>query len=311
MTDAPGAPEAGWHLTVDSTCDGWRLDQFIAHRVPRLSRARAARLDAIDLDDPTRRLKKGSTVREGQRLFARRPMPDADAQPPAPMLLYADDDLMVLDKPAGLATHPTASRFKQTVTYWLAVHAGDGRPAEPAHRIDVETSGVLVCGRHALANRALKIAFASREISKTYLAVVEGLPAIDTWTNSTPLGFDASSAVRLKMGEGGSAAQTAFRVVRRGRHRALVEARPITGRQHQIRVHLSQDGHPIVGDKLYGPDEQIFLACLDRSPTGEELALLGHPRHALHALSVEFLWKGCQRRFEAPVPEAFEALLFD
>ncbi len=303
-------PEAGWHLTVDPASVGWRLDTFIAHRIPRLSRARAAKLVTIDLDDPTRKLKKSSIVREGQRLFARRPIPDALSEPPTPELLHVDADLMVLNKPAGLATHPTASRFKQTVTYWLAVHAGDSPPAEPVHRIDVETSGVLVCGRHAMARRTLKTAFASREISKRYLTVVEGLPDLDHWIDVSPLGFDASSAVRLKMGPGALPAETAFRVVQRGRRRTLIEARPLTGRQHQIRAHLSQAGYPIVGDKLYGPDEQIFLACLDRPPTTEELDRLGHPRHALHALEVAFEWKGKRRCFEAPRPECFEALLF-
>ncbi|MCA9547894.1 MAG: RluA family pseudouridine synthase, partial [Myxococcales bacterium] len=214
--------------------------------------------------------------------------------------------LLVLDKPAGLAVHPTAARFEATVTRWLARHHPE---AEPVHRLDVETSGVLVCARHALAHRTLKAAFADRGVHKRYRAVVEGLPEADRWVVDTPLGFDAGSAVRLKMGPGDLPARTAFEVVRRGRRRALIAAEPLTGRQHQIRVHAQLSGHPLVGDKLYGPDERIFLAHLDGAVTPAMWAALGHPRHALHAASVRFEWRGQTRAFEAPWPAELDALV--
>lgn len=299
--------EPGWALVVDPERDGWRLDRFIAHRIARLSRSRAARLETVDLDAPERGpLKKSTSVRAGQRLWVRRPPPDPDAELPEPRVLHADEDLLVLDKPAGLATHPTASRFRATVTWWLSQNDPD---AEPAHRLDVETSGVLVCGRSPAARRALKLAFAERRVSKTYRAVVEGRPEADTWRSDAPLGFDAASRVRLKMGPGGLPAETTFRTMRRGARRSVVEARPVTGRQHQIRAHLAFAGLPIVGDKLYGPDENLFLASLDRALTGAELARLGHPRQALHAQSVELDLEEGPRRFSAPWPEELERLL--
>lgn len=299
--------EPGWTLVVDPGSAGQRVDRFVAERVPRLSRSRAGRLEVVDLDHPERGLiKKSAAVRPGQRLWVRRPVPDAGAPAPAPAVLHADDDLLVLDKPAGLATHPTASRYLGTVTTWLRA-AWPG--AEPAHRLDVETSGVLVCARHTDAARALKAAFAERRVHKTYRAVVEGSPKADAWTTDTPLGFDPRSAVRLKMGPGDLPAETRISVIQRSTHRAVIEARPITGRQHQIRVHLALTGHPVVGDKLYGPDEQLFLASLERALTAAELARLGHPRHALHAWRLELELTGRHLTFEAPWPTELGLLL--
>ena len=216
--NTPPPTEAGWSLVVDPGSDGLRLDRFLSLRIPRLSRTRAARLDVVDLDAPGRPLKKSRAVRAGQRLWARRPVPDADVDPPVPVELFRDRDLLVLDKPAGLAVHPTATRFKATVTHFLAATATDPAApiAEPAHRLDVETSGVLLCGRHRLADRRLKAAFADGRVRKTYRAVVEGEPP-DRWTRAQPLGFDARSAVRLKMGPGDKPARTDFVTVRRGR----------------------------------------------------------------------------------------------
>ena len=299
------SPEAAWRLVVDPGSAGLRLDRFVAARLPRLSRARVQRLDVVDLDDPTRNLKKASIVHAGQRLFVRRPIPDAEAEVPEPRILFSDVDLLVLDKPAGLATHPTASRVVRTLTHWLARHAPG---AEPAHRLDVETSGVLLCARHALADRSLKAAFAAHRAEKTYLAVIEGHPPAEVWTDETPLGFDADSAVRLKMGRGDLPCATTFRVLARGPRRSLVEARPLTGRQHQIRAHLSLGGHAVVGDKLYGPDESLFLASLERALTEAERARLGADRHALHATRLALPFRG-ERCFESPAPPLFAALL--
>lgn len=306
------APEAGWHLIVDPACEGWRLDRFLALRLTRVSRARAARLAVFDEDDPERGpLKKSMPVRKGQRLFARRPLPDAgaDAALDPPTVLHEDDELIVIDKPPGWAAHPTASRHAATLTTWLR-RSGFGETAEPLHRLDVETSGLLAIARTTAAARHYKGVLAERSFEKSYLAVVTGTPTAPVFTLDTPLGFDASSAVRLKMGVGDLPSQTRCRVLWNGTGRAVVEAAPVTGRQHQIRVHLAMAGLPIVGDKLYGPDEGLFLASLDRALEPDELTRLGHVRHALHAWRL-VIPRAPDRMdtFEAPWPADLAALV--
>ncbi len=293
--------EAGWYLMVDPSAEGLRLDRFITSRIARVSRARAARLEVIDLDDRGAVMKKSTSVKAGQRLWVKRPMPDGDAEPPPPSIIYEDDHILVLDKPPGLAVHPTATRFKSTVTWWLSRHF-PGQPIEPVHRLDVETSGILVCSKSPKVNRRLKAAFAGGLVEKRYLALTRGESSTSSWTVDTPLGFDPSSQVRLKMGLGELPAKTIFRIVETLPAFQWVEALPITGRQHQIRIHLALSGRPIIGDKLYGPDEGLFLAHLERALTAEEYRLLGHHRLALHASEITFTLEDKKFHFQASLP---------
>jgi 23S rRNA pseudouridine1911/1915/1917 synthase len=156
--------------------------------------------------------------------------------------------------------------------------------------------------------RTLKRLFAERDTLKTYRAVVEGLPADACWTVDAPLGFEGGE-VRIKMGRGDLPAETRFEVVRRGHRRALVTAQPISGRQHQIRVHAALSGHPLVGDKLYGPDDRYFLRHLEGELGPADFARLGHTRQALHAARIAFDWKGAPRVFESPWPSELDALV--
>jgi 23S rRNA pseudouridine1911/1915/1917 synthase len=311
LTLTPAEPEVGWHLTVDPACDGWRVDRFLALRLARVSRARAARLSVYDEDAPERGpLKKSAAVRKGQRLFARRPLPDegADEALSPPQLVHVDDELIVVDKPPGWAAHPTATRHAATLTSWLQ-RAGFGGEAEPIHRLDVETSGLVAVARTTAAARWYKGALAERAFEKTYLAVVVGSPPVEVFTLDRPLGFDPHSTVRLKMGPGELASETRCTVLWRAPGHTVVQAEPLTGRQHQIRVHLAMAGTPVVGDKLYGPDEGLFLVSLERDLTADELARLGHPRHALHAWRLSIPRPGgAVSRFEAAWPADLAAL---
>ena len=226
---------------------------------------------------------------------------------PDPVVLEDTADYLVLDKPPGLAVHPSASRFTGTVTHWLSSsEAYSG--VKPAHRLDVETSGVLICTR-APSEYEIGRLFAERRVSKTYLAVVEGIPEVDQWVVDTPLGFDEHSGIRVKMGRGHLPAKTRFQVRRRGMGRTLVEAQPITGRQHQIRVHLQMSGYPITGDKLYGDDDALFIASRTRPLTPDELIRLGHDRQALHAWTIELPLATGVIRASAPLPQDLNDLL--
>ena len=299
----------GWRLVVDPASDGQRLDRFIASRIERLSRARAARLVVVDVTAPSTPLKKSAAVREGQVLWVSRPVPDAGQEVPTPEILRDDGDIVLLNKPAGLAVHPSASRFLTTVTHWLSTMP-TLRDVKPAHRLDVETSGVLVCARPG-SEFELGQLFAKRQVTKTYLAIVQGEPRPAEWTQETPLGFDESSAIRLKMGIGSLSAKTHFKVMRRSKGRALVAASPLTGRQHQIRVHLAMSGFPIVGDKLYHGGDDLFIASRDRPLTPDELAFLGHHRQALHAWRIEIPLQRGPLIAEAALSDDLTGLLED
>jgi 23S rRNA pseudouridine1911/1915/1917 synthase len=293
-------PVPGWLLQVPPDSNAMRVDAFVCARVPRLSRSRASRLRLYD-HETGRTLKKSSLVTPGQHILAIRPTPDEDAHiNDEPRIVWEDDLWCLLNKPPMMATHPSASYFKRTVTYWLRCQGL--QHMQSVHRLDVETSGLLLFGKTPDAVRLGSDAFAAHDVCKDYLAVLDVRVPTGTerWCVDTPLGFDAESRVPIKMGVGTLSAATHFKVLKRGSRRTLVQASPMGGRQHQIRVHAQLCGMPLVGDKLYGPDERFFLNR--RKPLLDaDLESLGHWRHALHAyrLSASFL----PQVFETAMPE--------
>ena len=309
MTKSTRKNEPGWLLNVDPSADGMRLDQFIALRIARLSRTKAAKLSAYDIDDPTHLLRKKSAVRSGQRLWVSRPIPDEEIQPIAPKILHKDDHLLVIDKPSGLATHPSASRFKTTVTYWLN-QKQNVSDFHPVHRLDVETSGVLLCAHRSRLSELAKT-FAEQRVTKKYMAVLSGRCASDTWSVETPLGLCPDHPSGVMMTRGPLAAHTRFEVEARGHRRTLVSVFPETGRQHQIRVHAKISGYPVLGDKLYGPRPDLFIESKVRDLTDIERRELGWCRQALHAHSLSLDIEGLARTFSAKIPYEFYTLLDD
>jgi 23S rRNA pseudouridine1911/1915/1917 synthase len=279
-------------LVVPAECRGWRLDHFLKRRIGRLSRTRIQAIiaDQIFFADG-RPARPSSPVRAGETIALRRPAP---AEPPVPRhfeILYEDDRVLVIDKPAGLPMHTTAKFWRNTLTALLRERYPD-EPMEIAHRIDRETSGVLLIARDRAAASFLTQAFAARKVEKTYLALVKGHPP-DEGRIDRPLALlDTPSHVMMGAAPPGTAglpAVTRFRVVRRFPSHALCAAHPETGRQHQIRVHFASLGHPIVGDKLYGASEELFMRACDEGVTDELLAAFdGLPRHALHAHRLTF-----------------------
>jgi 23S rRNA pseudouridine1911/1915/1917 synthase len=276
-------------IAVPGECAGWRLDHFLKRRIGRLSRTKIQRIirEQITFGDG-RRARASSAVRAGETILLRRPAPIEPDVPRDFAILYEDDSVLVIDKPAGLPMHTTAKFWRNTLTALLR----ERYPAEPmsiAHRIDRETSGVLVVARTRLAASALTIAFARREVRKTYLALVHGTPP-DEGTIDLPLKLlDTPSRIMMGPAPDGLPAVTRFRVARRFAAHALCEAFPETGRQHQIRVHFAALGHAIVGDKLYGAGEAMFMRACDEGLSPEVLdAVGGLPRHALHAHRITF-----------------------
>jgi len=173
--------------------------------------------------------------------------------------------------------------------HWLRRHFERERGrVQLAHRLDRETSGVVVATRDETSNQSVHQAFAQRRVQKRYVALVVGEPTWDDLEVDAPIAAHPSSAVRMRMAvvPGGAPSTTSLHVVQRLPGHAWVQAKPITGRTHQIRVHLSHVGHPIVGDKIYGPDETLFIEWHEGRADDALWARLGMRRHALHAESI-------------------------
>ncbi len=303
-------------FTVEANYAGWRLDRYLQEKIRRLSRERVQYLIAHRLEaDGGRRLKPATRVAPGLSFAL---LKDAEPEPECPLdfrVVHDDGALVVVDKPAGLPVHPTARYAANTFTS-AAKARFPGRKIDPAHRLDRETSGLLACGGAPEHTRRLKHDFAHGKVEKTYLALALGVPAADRFEVDAPLGLTGGSAVRVRMHvhAEGLASCTAFEVLGRrtapdGAPVALLACRPRTGRQHQIRAHLHHVGLPMVGDKIYGPDERIFDRFTRHELTDADRAALRLPRHALHAWRLSLPHPVTRERvaFEAPLPDDLRA----
>jgi 23S rRNA pseudouridine1911/1915/1917 synthase len=309
--DASGRPALLEHrFVVENECHGWRLDRFLMKRMRRLSRARIQRVIRGDLDvDGVKVGKPAATVQAGQRVTFRRPAPPEPEVPRHVTLVDGDDSLYVFDKPAGLPIHPTARYHYGTLTAVLRERY-PGETLHVCHRLDRETSGLLLVARSLPAASAMKRAFAKRHVQKSYLAIVHGEFPGEQIIDA-PLAL-AGARVRVQMAvrpvsDGGLPSRTRVLPLSRYRGFTLVEARPETGRQHQIRAHLAHAGFPIVGDKLY-PDDAPFIQWADHGIVDEKMLL---PRHALHAAHLAFPHpeSGEMRSFESPLPDDLAAFV--
>lgn len=249
---------------------------------------------------------------------------------PAPILpvnfavLGETEELLVLDKPAGLLVHPTKPGGPPTL--WdglrelLAYEIVNGGQVSLINRLDRETSGVVLVCKTAAAARKCAMAMERGRICKEYLAVVRGWPEQDVFEIDAPLlrlGEVAESRIYLKRAvhPGGAAAFTRFRVEKRVLHEcgplALVRCWPVTGRTHQIRVHLAHAGHWVIGDKLYGPDDQHYLDFIEHGWTAEMACALMLPRQALHSAVLGVTLDGVEYRWEAPLPADMRELIVE
>jgi len=277
-------------VQVEANFAGWRLDLYLRQKIRRLSREQIQGIIATRLEHGgPGKLKPATRVASGMRFVL---LSDADPEPETPMafgVVFEDADLLVVDKPAGLPTHPNARYVDHTLTA-LVRAAYPGRTVDPAHRLDRETSGLLACGCNPHATRRLKIAFARGQVAKTYLALALGAPADDRFTVTAALKLTGASGVRVRMHSAvdGLPSVTEFEVLERrrtpnGEPLALLACQPRTGRQHQIRAHLHHVGLHLVGDKIYGRDEMIFDRFTRGALTDADRAALRLPRQALHA----------------------------
>jgi 23S rRNA pseudouridine1911/1915/1917 synthase len=292
---------------------GERLDAALARRWSLSRSALRLALVARDLEVDGRpgrwgeRLRAGSVVRIPR---LERPEPEIAV---GFRVLCADAWLVAVDKDPGAPVHPVRSFRTRTLLTALAA-ALDDPGLRPVHRLDRETSGLVVFGRSSEAARRLGEQFVRRSVEKRYLAVVRGEPEFERRSVELSLGRDPDFPVRCRMRvdeRGGQPATTELRVLERRAGRALVEAVPRTGRQHQIRVHLAALGHPILGDKLYLDGGRAYLAQIGDRLDEAWLARLGHVRQALHAHRLRLVHPGtgAPLELEAPLPDDLRGLL--
>lgn len=307
-------------LRVPKEMAGMRLDVFVQAHLKDTSRTRAraiARVAARNLDGT--HVRPNARVRAEQIIVLWRAPWDEVERPVEINVLYADEHILVVDKPAGVPVHPSARYYSNTVVKIL----GRRFPSPHlvlAHRLDRDTSGVLVLARSAAADRKMKAQLEARAgVEKSYLAITWGWPERDSFRVDLPVERDSGSRLRVAMRVAapghGLDASTRVEVLRRYRRAertyALVRCDLETGRQHQIRVHLRAVGCPVLGDKLYGPDPLLHMRSSDGVLTREDLERLELPRHALHAWRMSFRHPMTDVRIdaEAPLPQDMASLL--
>ena len=229
-------------------------------------------------------------------------------------VIYEDADLLVVNKPAGLVCHPTKTDERSSLIGRVRLHLGHGE-GRLVNRLDRETSGlVLVAKSSAVAGELGKL-IESSAVEKFYRAIVHGFVARDEFSIDAPLGKDERSAVAIKdcVRPDGAATKTQVSVERRftraGREHSLLAIQPLHGRKHQIRIHLAHVGHPIVGDKIYGADEQIYLRFVVGALTEGDKETLLVSNHALHAERLQFQWRGRDWEFHAELNDEFKVFL--
>ena len=271
-------------------CAGTRLDRYLAGRFTYRSRNRWGRLireGRITVNQhhvrPSRTLRPGDVIEYV-------PLPRAEpAIDDRCDILHLDDALVAVGKSGNLPIHPSGRYFRHTLLHLLLDRHPEWGRLHVIHRLDRETSGVVLFGRSREDAGRVALQFRRRTVTKRYLALVEGRPQEDRFDIDLPLGPARGSAIRKAVGVrlGGLPSRTEIRVLHRGPGWAWVEARPRTGRFHQIRVHLRAVGLPVLGDKVYGRDERFFLKFIAGTPlTPEERQTLALPRQALHAYQV-------------------------
>ncbi|WP_375382152.1 RluA family pseudouridine synthase [uncultured Sphingomonas sp.] len=299
--------------TIAPTAHGWRLDRALADAVPAVSRERLKALissgrvtrDGVPTRDPARAAAAGDVF----EVAVPDPEPaDAAAQDIPLTIVFEDEHLLVIDKQAGLVVHPAAGNLDGTLVNALLHHcagrlSGIGGVARPGivHRIDKDTSGLMVAAKTDRAHEGLARQFHDHSIDRRYLAITSGVPVPATGSVDAPLARSPRDRKKVAIVPSGKRAVTHYAVKERLCGAALVACRLETGRTHQVRVHMGSLGHPLVGDPVYGRTRSDHHALLE---------MLGFRRQALHAARLGFTHPvtGEDVAFDSDLPADMQAL---
>jgi 23S rRNA pseudouridine1911/1915/1917 synthase len=308
---------AGGHTNIEIALDashaGWRLDRALAAQVPALSRERlkvltkagALTREGVAVRDPA------TKVKGDERFTLAVPEPEPAHNEPQEIALpivFEDEHLLVVDKPAGLVVHPAAGNRDGTLVNALLHHCGGslsgiGGVARPGivHRIDKDTSGLLVVAKHDKAHEGLARQFADHSIDRRYLAIVSGVPAKAEGTIDAPLARSPHNRKKIAIMPRGKRAVTHWKRLELLNDAALVECRLETGRTHQVRVHMASIGHPLIGDPVYGRGKSGHRKLLNQ---------LDFKRQALHAAHLGFVHPVTKGRlsFDSALPSDMQEL---
>src|SRR5438874_3137972 len=303
-------------VRLEPTHAGWRLDRALADAVPTLSRERLKALirdGAVEAEG--KRVRDPATKVRGEealRVAVPEPVPAHNEPQDIPVIIvFEDEHLLVVDKPAGLVVHPAAGNLDGTLVNALLHHCGGslsgiGGVARPGivHRIDKDTSGLLVVAKTDVAHEGLARQFAAHSIDRRYLAIVSGVPKTSEGTVDAPLARSAANRKKIAIVKGSRGKRAVTYWTRRTvfNDAALVECRLETGRTHQVRVHMASIGHPLIGDPVYGRAGKSH---------GKLLKDLDFHRQALHAAELGFTHPVTKRRlsFSSPMPPDMQELL--
>jgi 23S rRNA pseudouridine1911/1915/1917 synthase len=308
--------------TVENDESGWRLDLYLVHHFPKYSRMmirKAIQSDSVLVDG--RGGKTAYRLKPGQQVSFTPPdipreAPQAENIPLD--ILYEDDDLIVINKPAGMVVHPSRGHWSGTLVSALAWHfagklstvRGPSRPGI-VHRLDRDTSGAILVAKNDMIHGKLAALFQEKRIRKEYFALAWGAPNLDRDMIDQPIGHHPKHREKMAIrphDPEAKAAQTFFEVIERFRGVTAIRALPKTGRTHQIRLHLTHIGCPILCDTLYGRQSQITLAEIEGKPSSGEPLLSRQALHA-HRLTFEHPETGKTLEIVAPTPDDLQRTL--
>ncbi len=313
---------ASFRLVAEPADAGRRLDHVLAERLPAHSRTLLKKLvkaGGVQVNGaavkPSHKLEAGEVISGDTSTL---PTDDLKPQQMDLRILHEDATVLVIDKPPDLVVHPGSGCRDGTLANALKFYIDDlsdiGGNQRPGivHRLDKDTSGVMVVAKTNAAHFALAGQFQARETRKEYRAIIEGEPEFDGDRINRPLGRSRSDPSKIVVdAAAGKPAETTWEVIERFEGYTYVRCHPKTGRTHQIRVHLQSIGHPILCDAVYGRKAQLKLAEIDPSASGERGEAVILDRQALHAFALEFdhPLEGRRLRFEAPLPPDLERTL--